>query len=136
VAGIDVRPAFVALKTRLIQVKAVSRQQYVEEAGFELNPDMRIGVVPMGYGDGLGSVDCGEVLIRGRRAAIIGTFFEHARIDLSAVPDAQPGDEVVVVGRQGSSEISVEEVIEHQGLRTPAGLAAAIRETVERRYLP
>jgi alanine racemase len=134
-AVIDVRPAFVALKTRLIQVKAVSRQQYPEEAGFELRPEMRIGILPMGYGDGLGSVDCGEVLIRGRRAAIIGTFFEHARIDLSRVPGAEPGDEVIIVGRQGSSEIGVEEVIEHQGLRTPAGLASAIRETVERRYL-
>ncbi|MBJ7598593.1 alanine racemase [Candidatus Nephthysia bennettiae] len=131
---IDVRPAFVALKSRLIQLKTVNRQQYIEEAGFELRPDMRIGVLPMGYGDGLGSVDCGEVLLLGRRAAIIGISLEHARIDVSAIPEAQAGDEVVIVGRQGSSEISVEEVIEHQGLRTPAGLAAAVRETVERRY--
>jgi alanine racemase len=115
-------------------LKTVNRQQYIEEAGFELRPGMRIGVLPMGYGDGLGSVDCGEVLLRGRRAAIIGISLEHARIDVSAVPEAQAGDEVVIVGRQGSSEISVEEVIEHQRLRTPAGLAASVRETVERRY--
>jgi alanine racemase len=132
--GIKLQPAFVTLESRLIQVKTVDRQRFLEEAGFEARPGTRIGILPMGYGDGLGSVDCGQVLVGGRRADIIGTFFEHARIDLSSVPESRPGDQVVIVGRQGSSEISTEEVIEHQGLRAPAGLAAAIRETVERRY--
>jgi alanine racemase len=133
--GIEVRPAFLALTSRLLQVKTVHRTQYLDEAGFAVTAGMRFGVLPMGYGDGLGSVDCGQVLVRGRRADIVGIFFEHSRIDLSAIPEAEAGDEVVVVGRQGGAEITTAEVIEHRDMRAPAGLAAAVREGVQRRYV-
>ena len=49
--------------------------------------------------------------MRGRPAPILATpSLEHTRIDLTAIPDAQVGDEVVVIGRQGDTEITLAEV--------------------------
>jgi alanine racemase len=132
---LDLRPAFHALTSRLIQVKDVRRTEYVEELGFELRPDMRIGVIPMGMGDGLDRLTCGEVLVRERRVAVIGIFFEHARLDLTDVPDARAGDEVVVIGRSGDAEITLAEVREHTGFSKAAGLGSLVRESVPTRYV-
>lgn len=43
-------------------------------------------------------------------------LLEHTRVDLTTVPDARAGDEVVVVGRQGNLEISPGEVAQRHGL--------------------
>jgi len=78
---------------------------------------MRLGVVPMGSADGLRWLHAGRVLVRGRAAPIIGApSLEHARIDLTGVPDACVGDEVVIIGRQGDLEISQAEVASRHGL--------------------
>jgi alanine racemase len=60
---------------------------------------------------------------------------EHARIDLTDVPEAQPEDEVVVVGRQGSQVITVENVAANQRYIGQADLPLAVGSTVERVYL-
>jgi alanine racemase len=59
---------------------------------------------------------------------------EHTRVDVTDVPTARVGDEVVVIGRQGDSVISAEEVAACQGLLSPGLVALAIRETVPRVY--
>jgi hypothetical protein len=54
---------------------------------------------------------------RCRSAPLLGgPSLEHTRVDLTAVPEAQVGDEVVVIGRQGDVEISLAEVAERQRL--------------------
>jgi alanine racemase len=59
----------------------------------------------------------GRVLVRGRAVPLVGSpSLEHTRIDLTAVPDARVGDEVVIIGRQGEAEITVAEVAAHHGL--------------------
>ena len=39
---------------------------------------------------------------------------EHTRIDLSLIPDASVGDEVVLIGRQGNEVITLDEVTDSQ----------------------
>jgi alanine racemase len=57
------------------------------------------------------------VLVRGRAVPIVaGPSLEHTRIDLTDVPDARVGDEVVVIGRQGDAEITLAEVAARHGL--------------------
>jgi len=131
---LDLRPAFGSFRSRVLQVKDVLRQGFGDEAGFDLDKVTRIGVVPIGFADGLTSATCGQVLVRGQRVDIIGTFLEHARIDLTHVAMAK-ADEVVIIGRQAGAEITSAEVINCQQLQTPAGLAAIVRESVERVYL-
>jgi alanine racemase len=95
----------------------------------------RIGVIPMGIADGLRALSCGEVLVRGRRCRLVGSLsLEHARVDLSDVPDAERGDEVVVVGTQGDQEITPAEVERANGLAS-SGLVLAAGASVQRVYL-
>jgi alanine racemase len=57
------------------------------------------------------------VLIRGERAPIVGTVtMDMAMADVSHLPEVEPGDEVVIVGRQGHDEITIDEFAESAGL--------------------
>ena len=77
----------------------------------------------------------GRVLVRGRAAPIVtGPNLEHTRIDLTGVPDARVGDEVVIIGRQGDAEITVAEVAECHGLGLHH-VATTIGARVARIYL-
>ena len=120
--GGRLRPALAGLKTRLIEVKAIEpRARFAEQAPFPVAAPMRLGVVPLGAADGLTQLHAGRVLVRGRSAPILGgPSLEHTRIDLTAVPEAQIGDEVVVIGRQGDAEIPLTEVAERQRLAAHA----------------
>jgi len=110
--GAALRPAFHALKSRLIEVKALApRERFAEQGPFPITGSMLLGVIPLGSADGLLHLHAGRVLVRGRSAPILaGPSLEHTRIDLTSVPDARVGDEVVVIGRQGDAEIPLTEV--------------------------
>jgi len=95
---------------------------------------MRLGVVPMGTADGLRWLHAGRVLVRGRAVPLVGSpSLEHTRVDLTAVPDAAVGDEVVIIGRQGDEAITPGEVAAHQGL-SPHHIATTVGPRVTRLY--
>lgn len=72
----------------------------------------RIAVIPIGYGDGFPRVrNEGAVLIRGRRAPLVGgVSMDAITVDISDIPDACRWDPVVIMGRDGSDEITAHEV--------------------------
>ena len=73
----------------------------------------RIATLPVGYADGYNRrlSNRGEVLVRGRRAPVVGRVsMDLVTIDVTDIPDATPGDEVVLLGRQDGEEIAVEEL--------------------------
>ena len=50
-------------------------------------------------------------MARGRHCPVLGlTSMEHLVVDASRAPEAAPGDEAVLYGRQGAAEITAEEV--------------------------
>jgi alanine racemase len=72
-----------------------------------------IATLPVGYADGYrrGLSNRGEVLVRGQRAPIAGRVsMDLTTIDVTDIKGVAPGDEVVLLGRQGSGEIPVEEL--------------------------
>jgi alanine racemase len=75
--------------------------------------DTWVGVVPLGYGDGVRralSGDC-DVLVGGRRFPLVGTIsMDNLTIDLGPETDVEPGAEAVLIGRQGEEEIRAEEI--------------------------
>jgi alanine racemase len=115
---VPLRPTLRALTTRVIALKELMpRSRFAEQAPFPVTAPMRLGVIPMGSADGLGWLHAGRVLVRGRAVPLVGgPSLEHTRIDLTSVPDARVGDEVVIIGRQGEAEITVAEVAERHGL--------------------
>jgi alanine racemase len=73
----------------------------------------RIATLPVGYADGYQRrlSNSGEVLVRGRRAPVVGRVsMDLITIDVTDIADAAVGEEVVLMGRQGGDEISGEEI--------------------------
>lgn len=77
----------------------------------------RIATLPMGYADGLsrGLSNRGHVLVRGKRAPIVGVVsMDMTMVDVTDVDGARVGDEVVVLGTQkgplGRDAITAEEM--------------------------
>ncbi|MBN2232758.1 MAG: alanine racemase [Deltaproteobacteria bacterium] len=71
----------------------------------------RVALLPVGYADGLRRVlsNRGAMLVRGRRAPIIGRVcMDWTMIDVTDIPGVAAGDEVVIIGRQGSEAITAE----------------------------
>ncbi len=75
----------------------------------------RIALLPVGYSDGLlrSYMGAGEVLIRGKRARLVGRFsMDWTMAEIGHIPEAKAGDEVILLGTQGRERISAEEMAE------------------------
>jgi alanine racemase len=79
----------------------------------KLKRDSRVAVLTAGYGDGIAraSSNRAHVLIHGKRCPVLGRItMDQTIVDITDVPaPVQAGDPVVLVGRQGSAQISVSE---------------------------
>ena len=130
------RPVFQALKSRLIEVKDLTpREQFAAAAPFPIGASMRLGVIPVGVGDGFHRLNVGSVLVRGRRVPILARpSLEHTRLDLTMVPEAIVGDEVVLIGSQGRDAITPDDVAERHDL-DPLALVLGVGPRVARVYL-
>ena len=130
-----VRPIIRSLSSRLLQVRAVTRDFAQEHAPFDPTGIERIGVIPFGKVDGGGRCHGPEVLVRGRRVPVLGgPALEYMRIDLSAIADAHEDDEVMLIGPQGGEEITLAEVCTVQNA-TPFDIAMSIGPMVSRIWL-
>ncbi len=77
----------------------------------------RIAVLPIGYADGYSRrlSNKAEVLVRGQRAPIVGRVcMDLTMADVTDIDGVEKGDEVVLWGRQGDGEITLNEVAEWQ----------------------
>jgi len=72
-----------------------------------------IAVVPVGYADGFdrGLSNCGEVLVHGQICQVLGRVsMNMIVVDVSHVSKVQAEDEVVIIGKQGSAEITATQI--------------------------
>src|SRR4029079_15753574 len=79
---------------------------------FTADSPRQIAIVPAGYADGLDLRlgGRGAVLIRGRRAPIVGSVcMDMLMADVTGL-DVAPGDEVVIIGPQGGDRIDAREM--------------------------
>jgi len=79
---------------------------------WKANAPRRIGVLPFGYGDGYPRLrNQGHVLVHGRPAPIIGAnAMDAVMVDLTDHPEARLWEDAVLLGTQGSEEITVHDV--------------------------
>jgi alanine racemase len=79
----------------------------------------RIAQLPLGYADGYFRElwDRGaEVLVGGIRCPVVGRIcMDQMMVNVTAVPGATVGDEVVLIGKQGKEEVSLDEIAEKMG---------------------
>ncbi len=110
---IDLIPVM-TFKTRIMQLKRVPAGTGVSYGHTFVTPrESLIGVLPVGYADGYrrGLQHGGEVLVRGRRAPVVGAVcMDLTMVDFTEMPRAAVGDEVILWGSSGEESISVNDV--------------------------
>jgi alanine racemase len=125
-----------SLRSRVVAVKGVRPGEIVGYgARWTAEKASRVAVVPAGYADGLDRRMAGSctVLIRGRRAPIVGAVnMDMISVDVSDV-QVEPGDEVVIIGDQGDDRIDIREISSAIGTN-PYEVLCRIGTRIERIY--
>jgi alanine racemase len=115
---IQLRPVM-RVKTRIGLLKRVPAGEKISYGGtYVTRKQSLIATLPIGYADGYNRrlSNQGQVLVRGRRAPVVGRVcMDYIIADVSDIPGVALGDEVVLMGRQGREEISAEEIGEKIG---------------------
>lgn len=96
----------------------------------------RIAVLPMGYADGYSRrlSNRGAVLIHDKRAPIAGAIcMDMTMVDVTDIPEARIGDEVVLIGSQDQETIGADEIAEWSGT-IPYEVLCGIGPRVQRIY--
>jgi len=109
--GSEFMPAL-SWKARLISVRTYPKGSGISYGSrYVTAGNERIGVMPIGYGDGYRRIDNQQVLVGGRRVNVVGRVcMDQCMLQLDDVPEAKAGDEVVLIGSQGKETISIDEV--------------------------
>ena len=129
------RPAL-SLHSRIVAVKGIRAGEasgYGLKGAFD-NP-ARIAIVPAGYADGLDVrlAGRGVMLVRGRRARVVGSVcMDMSMIDVTGM-DVAPGDDVIIVGEQDGDSIGVREIAATVGT-IPYELLCRVGSRIERVY--
>ncbi len=101
-------------KTRIIHLKKVPAGFGVSYGiTYKTSEPTTLAIVPVGYADGLNRAlsSRGQMLVEGRRVPIVGRVcMDLTILDVGEVPGVSVGDEVVVLGRQGESVLTAEDM--------------------------
>jgi alanine racemase len=102
------------LTTKIASLKVVPRGTTISYGRtFTCKRESLIAVLPIGYADGYSRSlsNTGEVLIRGKRAPLVGVVcMDMVMIDVTGIPGVSLYDDVVLMGSQGAQTISAQEI--------------------------
>lgn len=133
---VELHPAM-ELKSHVVYLKTIEPGTMVSYGGtFTAAHKMKIATIPVGYGDGYprSLSGKGSVLIRGKRAPILGRIcMDQFMVDVTGM-DVQMLDEVTLLGRDGEEEITLEELDKLSG-RFPYEFVCDIGKRVPRVYV-
>jgi alanine racemase len=110
-------------KTRIGLIRNVPKGWSIAYGRTFITPKpMRVATLTAGYADGyprhLSNAGT-EMLVRGQRCPLLGRVtMDLMVIDVSHIPDAQIGEEVVLMGKQGDAEIPCVELSDKAGTIT------------------
>jgi len=115
---IELEPAM-SVKANIVYIKKLPPECGVSYGKkFVTERESIIGTLPLGYADGLPRILTGKgrVLVHGEYAPIVGAIcMDQCMIDLTDIPGVKEYDEVVIMGKQGDKEITVDEIAEKSG---------------------
>ena len=107
----DLKPVL-SLYSQVVYIKELKAGESISYGGtFTATGPMRVATIPVGYGDGYPRMLSGKgyVLIRGRRARILGRVcMDQFMVDITQIPDAVTGDRVTLIGSDGQEIIRAE----------------------------
>ncbi len=103
-----------SFKTRVLLLKDFPSGCGIGYGGtFVTTRQTKIATIPVGYGDGYGFLlsNEGEVLVKGKRAPVVGRIsMDMCTLDVTHIPDCAVGDEVVMLGHQGDEAIAADDI--------------------------
>lgn len=109
----DIKPAL-SLISHVVHVKTVQKGDAISYGGtYVADTTRRIATIPVGYADGYsrGLSGKGYVLIRGKKAPIVGRIcMDQFMVDVTDIDGVEVLDEVILIGKDGNEEISLEEI--------------------------
>ncbi|MFA6807637.1 MAG: alanine racemase [Eubacteriales bacterium] len=115
---IGVEPVL-SLKTKIAHLKTIEKGQSVGYGrSFIASFPTKVATLPIGYADGLrrDMSNGGEVLLKGKRAVIIGKVcMDQVMIDVTEIEDVSVGDEVTIIGKNGGDCITAEDMADYVG---------------------
>lgn len=134
----DLRPVL-SLKSKLALIRDIKIGESVGYArAFIAERDSRIGVIPIGYGDGIPrNLSCRHesVLINGYKVPIIGRIcMDQLMVDITDIPQVKVGDTVVFVGKSGDKEIPITEMA-HNGNTITNEILSRLGSRLNRIYI-
>ncbi len=107
------KPAL-TLKSKIVQLKKVSADQPVSYGcTYRTKGETTIATVAAGYADGYNRLlsNRGRVILRGNKAPIVGRVcMDYIMVDVSHIPAARVGDEVVLIGSMGGQTVSADDL--------------------------
>ncbi|HHT9135903.1 MAG TPA: alanine racemase [Candidatus Wunengus sp. YC60] len=134
---IGIKPV-ITFKTRIIHIKDMDAGDVVGYGrAYTIAKLTRVATLPLGYGDGYNRLlsNQGKVIIRGKKASIIGRVcMDQCFVDVTNIKDVSVGDEVVLYGSQGQETISIESIAK-QINTIPYEVACNISKRVPRIYI-
>jgi alanine racemase len=112
--------AAMTLKTRVVLVRSLGPGCGISYGRTFVTPaNMMVATLSAGYGDGIDRHLSGQetdVLIKGRRCRLLGRVtMDQVMVDVTHLGRVEPGEEVVLFGRQGEQEILASEVASKAG---------------------
>lgn len=103
-----------SLKSRIVFLKNVTAGASISyNRSFIAPHDMKVATIAFGYGDGYPRAlsNKAEVLIQGKRCRILGNItMDMCMVDVTKIPTPRVGDEVVLIGGQGTEKILAREL--------------------------
>ena len=127
-----------SLRSRIVYIKEVEPGMEISYGGTYVTPErMRIATIPVGYGDGYPRSLSGKgwVLIHGKKAPVLGRVcMDQFMVSLAGIPEAEEGDVVTLIGRDGAEQITMEELGELSG-RFNYELACGLGKRIPRVYV-
>jgi len=114
----EFRPAL-SFKTQVAQVKDIPEGESISYGcTYTTDRPTRVAILPVGYADGFrrAPTDWGSVLVHEQEAPLLGRVcMDQCIIDITLIPHVRVGDEVVLIGRQGTASLTAEQVAQRLG---------------------
>lgn len=111
-AGLHLLPAL-SFVSALVSVREIEPGTSVGYGGtYHAALRMRVGVVPLGYADGIPRLlsNHGAFVVDGARCPIVGRVcMNMTMLDLTGAPSARPGSRVTLIGRDGEASVGADD---------------------------
>lgn len=133
--GVTLKPA-VSWFSQIVYLKTVEPGTSIGYGrAFVAKKKMFVATLPLGYADGFwfSLAKKGFVLVSGKRCRVLAVTMDYVMVDVTGCPDAYVGKKVVLLGRDGDEEITLNEISRLVGV-PPYNIFTSLGRRVERRY--